>query len=200
MVRECRPPAREPVSSWLGRRSTMATSTPANANSPANISPVGPPPAITTAWLVIAALQSLPRRRSTRPRATSTSTTIHSFLNSVGSGFGRRFYGMTGVLKQAPYAPHIEVGGMMSFCGCAASELDGHSARTTPRHGSVCRHRQQARAAKAASIGKSAPCEILPPKRLPLSKTNDWPASGVDSSRNLAGDRCLRILRPAAPA
>jgi hypothetical protein len=26
----------------------MATSTPANANSPANISPVGPPPAITT--------------------------------------------------------------------------------------------------------------------------------------------------------
>jgi hypothetical protein len=52
----------------------MATSTPANANSPANISPVGPPPTITTAWLVIATLQSFPRRRSTRPRATSTST------------------------------------------------------------------------------------------------------------------------------
>ena len=51
MVRECRPPAREPARSWLARRSTMATSTPANANSPANISPVGPPPAITTAWL-----------------------------------------------------------------------------------------------------------------------------------------------------
>src|SRR4249919_2632648 len=51
MVRECRPPAREPGRSWLGRRSTMATSTPANANSPANISPVGPPPAITTACL-----------------------------------------------------------------------------------------------------------------------------------------------------
>jgi hypothetical protein len=32
----------------------MATSMPANANSPANINPVGPPPAITTAWLVIA--------------------------------------------------------------------------------------------------------------------------------------------------
>jgi len=29
-----------------GGRSTMATSTPANVNSPANIGPVGPPPAI----------------------------------------------------------------------------------------------------------------------------------------------------------
>ena len=47
-VRACRPPAREPARSWLGRRSTMATSTPANANSPANISPVGPAPAIKT--------------------------------------------------------------------------------------------------------------------------------------------------------
>src|SRR5438094_9967726 len=49
IVRECRPPAREPASSWPARRSTMATSTPAKANSPANISPVGPPPAIATA-------------------------------------------------------------------------------------------------------------------------------------------------------
>ena len=40
--------------SWLARRSTIATSTPANANSPASISPVGPPPAITTACSVIA--------------------------------------------------------------------------------------------------------------------------------------------------
>ena len=48
MVRECRPPAREPARSWLARRSTMATSTPANANSPANIRPVGPAPAIKT--------------------------------------------------------------------------------------------------------------------------------------------------------
>jgi hypothetical protein len=32
----------------LARRSTMATSTPANANSPANIRPVGPAPAIKT--------------------------------------------------------------------------------------------------------------------------------------------------------
>src|SRR5258706_8719870 len=54
MVRECRPPAREPGRAWLARRSTIATSTPANASSPANISPVGPPPAITTAWSVIA--------------------------------------------------------------------------------------------------------------------------------------------------
>ena len=45
----CSPPARKPARSWLSRRSTMATSTRANANSPANISPVGPPPAITTA-------------------------------------------------------------------------------------------------------------------------------------------------------
>jgi hypothetical protein len=36
----------------------MATSTPANASSPASISPVGPPPAITTAWLVIATVVS----------------------------------------------------------------------------------------------------------------------------------------------
>src|SRR5438067_8724348 len=56
IVRECRPPAREPTRSWVVRRSTIATSTPANASSPANISPVGPPPAITTAWLVIATL------------------------------------------------------------------------------------------------------------------------------------------------
>src|SRR5215475_14559608 len=53
MVRERKPPAREPMRPWLARRSTMATSTPANANSPPNISPVGPPPAITTAWSVI---------------------------------------------------------------------------------------------------------------------------------------------------
>src|SRR5256885_7346404 len=48
MVRECRPREREPMRSWLARRSTMATSTPARASSPASISPVGPPPAMTT--------------------------------------------------------------------------------------------------------------------------------------------------------
>ena len=53
MVRECRPPARDPSTSWLVRRSTMTTSIPANASSPANISPVGPPPAITTACSVV---------------------------------------------------------------------------------------------------------------------------------------------------
>ncbi len=44
-MRACRPPTRERGRSWLGRRSTTATS--ANASSPASISPVGPPPAIT---------------------------------------------------------------------------------------------------------------------------------------------------------
>src|SRR5262245_52191500 len=58
MVRACKPPAREPASAWLGRRSTMATSIPASASSPASISPVGPPPAITTACSVIAARAS----------------------------------------------------------------------------------------------------------------------------------------------
>ena len=43
MVRECKPPAREPVRSWLSRRLTMVTPTPANAYSTPNISPVGPP-------------------------------------------------------------------------------------------------------------------------------------------------------------
>src|SRR5689334_7313843 len=49
IVRECRPPAREPTTSWLARRSTIATSTPANVSSAASMSPVGPAPAITTA-------------------------------------------------------------------------------------------------------------------------------------------------------
>src|SRR5262245_58988509 len=53
MVRACRPAAREPASSWLARRSTMATSARARASSPASISPVGPPPAITTACSLI---------------------------------------------------------------------------------------------------------------------------------------------------
>ena len=48
--------------SWLGRRSTMATSTPASASSPASISPVGPPPTITTACSVMASGISSLRR------------------------------------------------------------------------------------------------------------------------------------------
>src|SRR5687768_15645773 len=66
MVRACSPPEREPASSWPARRSTMATSTPANANSPASISPVGPPPAITTACSVIATLRSASGHRLLR--------------------------------------------------------------------------------------------------------------------------------------
>src|SRR5258706_6412760 len=46
----------------------MTTSTAANASSPANISPVGPPPAITTACSVIAA-----PRRTSHPTATARS-------------------------------------------------------------------------------------------------------------------------------
>ena len=46
IVREWNPPAREPTSSGVGRRSTIATSTPASASSPASIRPVGPPPTI----------------------------------------------------------------------------------------------------------------------------------------------------------
>src|SRR3954471_24852065 len=73
MVRECSPPAREPAMSWLARRSTIATSTSASASSAANISPVGPPPAITTAWSVNgiplgAVLQILIREALGRPR------------------------------------------------------------------------------------------------------------------------------------
>ena len=60
MVRECRPPERELSISWVARRSTIATSTPASASSAPNIIPVGPPPAITTAWSVIA--EPRPRR------------------------------------------------------------------------------------------------------------------------------------------
>src|SRR6267142_1761904 len=53
MVRECRPPEREPTRSSLARRSTMATSIPASAHSPANIIPVGPAPATNTACSAI---------------------------------------------------------------------------------------------------------------------------------------------------
>ncbi|WP_334380319.1 MULTISPECIES: hypothetical protein [unclassified Bradyrhizobium] len=41
------------------------------------------------------------------------------FVTPVGCGFGRRFYGMTGVLKQAPCALHIEVG----EDGCSAFRI-----------------------------------------------------------------------------
>src|SRR5215467_12514937 len=132
MVRECRPPARDPTRSWLARRSTMATSTHAKANSPANISPVGPPPTITTACSVIATLRSSPRQGPTRPHAARTLATPHAFRDSVGSGFSRRLYRMTRVLKQAPCAPHIKggSGGRLS----AYSPSDRQSGAILRRH------------------------------------------------------------------
>src|SRR5262249_361407 len=72
MVRECRPPEREPSSSWLARRSTMATSTPASASSPASITPVGPPPATTPPCPVIATLRPESAARRHRPAAPRT--------------------------------------------------------------------------------------------------------------------------------
>ena len=125
MVRESRPPARDPGRAWLARRSTMATSTPANASSPASISPVGPPPAITTACWVIATRRPashrsrpahhIPPRRVPataprvpssvrRPRATRTSTTNTHFAPaiSVGLACGPRLCGTPQGLPQAP--------------------------------------------------------------------------------------------------
>src|SRR5262249_51448930 len=70
----CVQTARAPGRSWLARRSTMATSTPANASSPASISPVGPAPATTTAWSAIhhpfrdPSLGSVPRAQRARRR------------------------------------------------------------------------------------------------------------------------------------
>ena len=55
MVRECRPPAREP-GGLAGAPLDDAGVHAGQANSPANISPVGPAPAITTACSVIATL------------------------------------------------------------------------------------------------------------------------------------------------
>src|SRR5829696_9876762 len=65
---------------------------PANANSPANISPVGPPPVITTACSVIATL---------RP---DTSRTTHAFRYSHFRRFSLRpaLCGTTRGLTQAP--------------------------------------------------------------------------------------------------
>jgi len=83
MVRECRPPARRPMSSWLARRSTMATSTSAKASSAANIRPVGPPPAITTACSVIATLRSAPRRSWKMPAATRVPALVRLRTNRM---------------------------------------------------------------------------------------------------------------------
>ena len=95
MVRECRPPAREPSSSWLARRSTMTTSIPASASSPASISPVGPPPAITTACSVIAVMVSTIRSLAASPLPRVTS----SGWREMGTG-GHRRPGSTGGLRR----------------------------------------------------------------------------------------------------
>src|SRR5215211_6368074 len=94
----------------------------------ASISPVGPPPATTTACPVIAAPRPAsrrppPARRAPataprpppsvrRPRATRTSTTTHAFRHSHLRGFRLRpaLCGTTGGLKQAPGALYIGSG------------------------------------------------------------------------------------------
>src|SRR5262245_59522125 len=84
----------------------MTASMPANASSPANISPVGPPPAITTSWSVIATL-----RRSVRlPRPAHLWTAREHLLTdpvSVGPGpvgltSRRALSALRGSLRQAP--------------------------------------------------------------------------------------------------
>jgi hypothetical protein len=67
IVRECSPPERVLSICCPARRSTIATSIPASANSPASISPAGPPPAITTACSVIATLRLLFPKPTFRP-------------------------------------------------------------------------------------------------------------------------------------
>jgi hypothetical protein len=92
-VRECKPPAREPASSWLARRSTMATSTPANANSPASIRPVGPAPAIKiSASLKIIKPLSLDRNGGLQPaRVPAEAISTRPFLKGVHTTANRSF-------------------------------------------------------------------------------------------------------------
>ena len=87
-MRACRPPAREPTRSWLARRSTMATSTPASASSPASISPVGPPPAITTACSVIATARSGRGRRRRAPGSSVEGGTPYAGTAAARSRIG----------------------------------------------------------------------------------------------------------------
>ena len=62
---------RDPSSSWVVRRSTITTSVPAKASSLASISPVGPPPAITTACSVTGSSSArMGRLRQAPPRGT----------------------------------------------------------------------------------------------------------------------------------
>src|SRR5687768_9234590 len=99
MVREWRPPERMPATSWLARRSTIATSTPANASSPANIRPVGPPPAITTACSVIGTLRLASPLARLTPR-------FRQILASAGDSARR-----PGSCRKPPRALYVESGG-----------------------------------------------------------------------------------------
>src|SRR5262245_13484299 len=74
MVRGNSPPARDPSSSWFSRRSTMTTSAPASVSSAASISPVGPPPAITTPWSVTSHPQHVSAACGKTPRARYVAT------------------------------------------------------------------------------------------------------------------------------
>ena len=97
------------------RRSTIATSTPASASSPASISPVGPPPAITTAC----------------------SVTIRRPVSRLC--FGRRFCGTTGGLAASPpvrYTLEVEGSGapFLSFVRCGSpGSVVGHRAAVADR-------------------------------------------------------------------
>src|SRR5215217_9313228 len=80
MVRECRPPAREPRRSWLARRSTMATSTHTHASEPSARAPT-------------------PRVPPSVRQHTHFATPI-----SVGSGFGRHYAARPGACGKPPGA------------------------------------------------------------------------------------------------
>src|ERR1700719_4351721 len=75
----------------------MATSTPAKANSPANISPVGPPPAITTACSVIVPPISvgnlLPATMMQHVRGLAASPVVRYILKWEGSTISFRLFG-----------------------------------------------------------------------------------------------------------
>src|SRR3954469_13675559 len=145
MLRECRPPARAPRRSWLARRSTMATSTPTNANSPASISPVGPAPTIKTATsrIVIKRLPSFTMVDFSPPRVPidemSTRALLTGFHKAANRGFAileLLWFGPTSRLEdrsvkpivssheRCPFAPppalaeeaHVGVGAPLGDC------------------------------------------------------------------------------------
>jgi hypothetical protein len=79
----------------------------------------------------------------------------HISRDSVGSGFGRRFYGMTRVLKQAPYAPHIkvrEIGILLS--GYFRGRAETAHPWTKPQSPASCGDTRLARSAIAPHISE----------------------------------------------